>query len=78
MRDSNLHFNYIARVIRCYLALVIECALRQPSTTAKQPPESHSLSVCARVCEFYLSVFVFVCLCVCVCVRGVLVCERES
>lgn len=64
MRDSNLHFNYIAQVIRCYLALVIECALRQPSATVKQPLESHSLSVCA--CVWVLSICV--CLCVCVCV----------
>ncbi|TNN51640.1 hypothetical protein EYF80_038156 [Liparis tanakae] len=45
MRDSNLHFNYVAQVIRCYLAPVIGCALRQPGTTVKQPRESHSLSV---------------------------------
>lgn len=75
MRDSNLHFNYIAQVIRCYLALVIECALRQPSTTVKQPLESHSLSACACVCEFCLSVFVFVCLCILLCVC---VCKRDG
>lgn len=81
MRDSNLHFNYIAQVIRCYLALVIECALRQPSTTVKQPLENHSLSVCACVWVqsfcVCLCVFVYSSVCVCMCVCAC-VCERES
>lgn len=57
MRDSNLHFNYIAEVIRCYLALVIECALRQPSATAMIPPESNSLGMYVHMCKSRLSVF---------------------
>lgn len=72
MRDSNLHFNYIAEVIRCYLALVIECALRQPSTTEKLPLESHSLSVCSCVWVqpicVCLCTFVYCCVYVCGCV----------
>lgn len=69
-RDSNLHFNYIAQVIRCYLALVIECAVRQPSTAVKQPPESHGLTVCVQVCVCVHSSYL--CLPMRVCVR-----ERE-
>lgn len=77
MRDSNLHFNYIAQVIRCYLALVIECALRQPSTTVKQPRESHRLSVCARVRACVSSIYP--CLSLRVCVSAcVWVCVKES
>lgn len=77
MRDSNLHFNYIAQVIRCYLALVIECALRQPSATVKQPLESHSLSVreCVCVCVSVCASPVYVCLRVFVYRR---VCEKET
>lgn len=74
MRDSNLNFNYIAQVIRCYLALLIECALRQPSATVKQPLESQSLSVCA--CVWVPSI----CVCLCVCVRlrvCVCACKRD-
>lgn len=66
MRDSNLHFNYIAQVIRCYLALVIECALRQPCATAKHPLESHSLCVCMCVSSSYLCLSLRVCVCICV------------